>query len=194
MQEIAPNIYQLHIPLPEKRLSILNAYLVKTEEGCMLIDTGWNTDAAYQSLISQLAELNLTPNDLKYIVVTHFHPDHLGLTERLSNVSNASIIQHEIELNLLTQRKSDAEKALSGMERWLNRNGFPSSAYNELRDMTLSVYKLGTNNAPVIAVKGGEKIHLADYTFEILWMPGHSPGMICLYEANLGYLFCSDHI
>jgi len=194
MQEIAPNIYQLQIPLPEKRLSILNAYLIKTDEGAMLIDTGWNTDAAYQALITQLAEIDLTPDDLKYIVVTHFHPDHFGLTERLSLVSKASIIQHEIELNLLTSRKSDAEKALSSMEKWLNRNGFPAAAYSELREMTLSVYKLGTNNAPVIAVKGGEKIHLGSFELEILWMPGHSPGMICLYEANLGYLFCSDHV
>lgn len=194
MQEVAPNIYQLQIPLPEKRLSTLNAYLIKTDEGAMLIDTGWNTDLAYKALLSQLAELNLTPADLKFIVITHFHPDHFGLSERLSLVTNASFIQHEVEINLLTIRKSDTDKALTSMEKWLNRNGFPVTGSGELRDMTLSVYKLGTNNSPVVAVKGGERIHLGPYDFEILWTPGHSPGMICLYEEKFGYLFCSDHV
>ena len=113
MQEVAPNVYQLNIPLPEKRLSILNAYVVKTDEGSMLIDTGWNTDVAFNALIFQLTEIDLTPADLKYIIITHFHPDHFGLSERLSKVSNATFIQHEIEIKLLTLRRNDAEKALS---------------------------------------------------------------------------------
>jgi len=194
MQEVAPNIYQLNIPLPEKRLSILNAYVVKTDEGSMLIDTGWNTDAAFNALISQLAEIDLTPADLKYIVITHFHPDHFGLSERLSKVSKATFIQHEIEIKLLTLRRNDAEKALASMAKWLNRNGFPLSGYEELKDISLSVYKLNHGNANILSVHGGEKIHLGEFDFDIVWAPGHSPGMICLHEPRLGYLFCSDHV
>jgi len=194
MQEVAPNVYQLNIPLPEKRLSILNAYVVKTDEGSMLIDTGWNTDVAFNALISQLAEIDLTPADLKYIIITHFHPDHFGLSERLSKVSNATFIQHEIEIKLLTLRRNDAEKALSSMAKWLNRNGFPLSGYEEIKDISLSVYKLNHGNANILSVNGGEKIHLGQFNFDIVWAPGHSPGMICLHEPSLEYLFCSDHV
>jgi glyoxylase-like metal-dependent hydrolase (beta-lactamase superfamily II) len=194
MLQVAPNIYQLHIPLPEKRLSILNAYVIKTGEGAMLIDTGWNTNEAYDSLIAQLGQIGLSPADLKYIVVTHFHPDHFGLTERLSQVSNAILIQHKIEVDLLTQRRVDAEKALSSMAKWLNRNGFPETGFEEIKDITLSVYKLNGNAAKLLSVSGGEKIHLGPFDFEIVWAPGHSPGMICLFEPNLEILFCSDHV
>lgn len=192
--QVAPNVYQLKIPLPDRRLNTLNAYVIKTEDGAMLIDTGWNTDEAYQALISQLAELDLTPKDLKYVVITHFHPDHYGLISRLSQDTHALFVQHEIEYRLLQTRRSDAENTLHTMEIWLEKNGMPHTENSELTMMTTDIYNLGTENANFFIVQGGESLQFGDFNFEIVWAPGHSPGMICFYEAQKKLLFCSDHV
>lgn len=81
--QVYPDIFQLKIPLPDKQLYTLNAYVIKSEDGAMLIDTGWNTDQAYEALQSQLAAIKLSVSDLKFVVITHFHPDHIGLIDRL---------------------------------------------------------------------------------------------------------------
>ncbi len=192
--QVAPNVFQLKIPLPDRRLNTLNAYLIKSEDGALLIDTGWNTDEAYQALVSQLAELDLTPQDLKYVVITHFHPDHYGLIERLSQKTHALFVQHDIEYKLLKTRRNEAEISLHKMETWLEKNGMPHAENSELTMMTTDIYNLGTENANFLIVQGGESLQFGGFNFEIVWAPGHSPGMICLYEAQKKLLFCSDHV
>ena len=139
--QIVPDVYQLKIPLPDRNLTTLNAYVIKTDEGSILVDTGWNTKQAYEALISQLAEIDLTPADLKYVVITHFHPDHSGLVNQISKESDAVFIQHTFEHELLNKRRQDSVNVVESMENWLIRNGLPVEINNELRDMSQSIYK-----------------------------------------------------
>ena len=50
-----------------------NSTLIRTSEVKVLIDIGIN----YQTLASELEKLNLTPNDLDAILITHTHSDHI---------------------------------------------------------------------------------------------------------------------
>jgi glyoxylase-like metal-dependent hydrolase (beta-lactamase superfamily II) len=192
--QVYPDIYQLKIPLPDRQLSTLNAYVIKSEAGAILIDTGWNTDQAYQALISQLRGINLTVSDLKIIVLTHFHPDHIGLIDRLSEDSPAIFIQHAAEHDLIKQRRQETNKNLNEMETWLVQNGMPPRLNSEMNDLTAAIFSLGNNGAKYRLVKGGETLSFGRFNFEIVWTPGHSPGMICLYEPEHGLLFSADHV
>jgi len=192
--QVYPDIFQLKIPLPDKQLNTLNAYVIKSEDGAMLIDTGWNTDQAYEALQSQLAEIDLTISDLKFVVITHFHPDHIGLIDRLSKDSQAVFIQHTAEHNLIQQRRHESKMNLSEMENWLVLNGMPPQLNSELNDLTVSIFKLGNNGSKYQLVSGKEKVAFGRFNFEIVWTPGHSPGMICLYEKEHALLFSADHV
>jgi len=66
--EILPGIYQLKVPIPENSLAWLNAYVIRSGRESILIDTGWNDDKSYQSLVQQLEEIGVSFNDLKYPV------------------------------------------------------------------------------------------------------------------------------
>ena len=84
--EVVPGIHQLRLPVPMVGdLLAVNAYLVQNENGCLLIDTGWNTNQTFGALERQLSEIGLSPENIKLIVITHFHPDHYGLAGRLVN-------------------------------------------------------------------------------------------------------------
>jgi glyoxylase-like metal-dependent hydrolase (beta-lactamase superfamily II) len=56
----------------------VNVFLIKGERLTM-VDAGTNTDESWNSFIKQLNELHLTPNDIDQIILTHHHPDHVGL-------------------------------------------------------------------------------------------------------------------
>src|SRR5512133_3438704 len=102
--EVLPNVHQLRIPIPDNPLGFINAYLVKADEGSLLIDTGWNSDEAFEALQGQLAEAGVTFKDLKYIAITHVHPDHYGLVGRVEKHTQAKLILHEAERSLLYSR------------------------------------------------------------------------------------------
>ena len=192
--QVYPDIFQLKIPLPDKQLYTLNAYVIKSEDGAMLIDTGWNTDQAYEALQSQLAAIKLSVSDLKFVVITHFHPDHIGLIDRLSKDSPAVFIQHTVEYKLIRQRRHESKNNLNEMESWLEQNGMPPKLNTEMNDLTASIFKLGNNGAKYQLVNGGEKVAFGRFNFEIVWTPGHSPGMICLYDSEHALLFSADHV
>jgi len=192
--EIMPNIYLLKVPIPDNPLGFLNAYLIKTNEGSMLIDTGWNTDQAFVSLTNQLEAIGVVWSDIRYIVITHAHPDHFGLVGRLVQHTKAKIVMHELENALIHERYQDFDNLLEEMGYWLRINGVPENTRPLLQRSSLPRLGFVAVAKPNIIVQGGEHIKLADFDFEILWTPGHAQGHICLYEPNRQILFSGDHV
>ncbi|MBC8429687.1 MAG: MBL fold metallo-hydrolase, partial [Dehalococcoidia bacterium] len=91
MIEVTPGIYQLPLPMINPSSGHVNAYLVQGDNEYLLIDTGWNTEEAFDSLKKQLAENDIKFKDIRQIVVTHVHPDHYGLAGRLKQLSGATL-------------------------------------------------------------------------------------------------------
>jgi len=192
--EILPNVYLLKIPIPDNLLGFINVYLIKTAEGSMLIDTGWNTEEAFAALTNQLENIGIALNDIRYIVITHAHPDHFGLLGRLVHHTRAKIIMHELENALILRRYIDFDDILEGMERWLRINGVPEITRPLLQRSSLSKLGYVAIAKPDIIVHGGEHLQLGDFDFEIIWTPGHSPGHLCLFEPKRRILLSGDHV
>src|SRR6266487_4632804 len=75
--EIAPGVQWFRLPLPY-RLDHVNIYLIEGDDGWMVLDTGLGTDAcrtAWEMVLSG----PMTGRRLTSMIVTHFHPDHVGL-------------------------------------------------------------------------------------------------------------------
>ncbi|MCB1343658.1 MAG: MBL fold metallo-hydrolase, partial [Pseudooceanicola sp.] len=77
VREVRDGILWTRIPLPY-RLDHVNVYLVRDTNGWALIDTGIQTDEA-KATWDALFEGPLKGITLSKIIVTHFHPDHIGL-------------------------------------------------------------------------------------------------------------------
>src|SRR5690242_11596456 len=99
--EVLPGVHRLKVPIPGNPLGYINTYLIRSDEGSLLIDTGWNTDEAFAALAIQFAEAGVSFADLRYIIITHVHPDHYGLVGRLTQHTNAELVLHEREQVLL---------------------------------------------------------------------------------------------
>lgn len=80
MKVLDKTISQLTIPTPFP-VGDTHVYLVKGDS-LSLVDAGVKTKEAWEALKLQLRELGYFPNDIEQIILTHHHPDHIGLIEQ----------------------------------------------------------------------------------------------------------------
>jgi len=194
MKEVVPSIHQLQLPLPVSSLEYVNIYLIQGDNGYLLIDTGWNTEEAFDSLKRQLAEVGISFKDISQIVVTHIHPDHYGLAGRLKQLSQAKIYIHHLEENLIEPRYIKMGGLLAQLEHWLRTNGVITDEVPQLQTASLGMEKFVASALPDIKLYGDETISAGHFNFKVIWTPGHSPGHICLYEPAQKILISGDHI
>lgn len=196
MTEIVPNIYQLQLPMPNNPLVVVNSYLVRGDDGCLLVDTGWDSDETFNSVKKELAEIGTNLEDISKIVITHTHPDHYGLAGRLRELCQAEIVMHSLERDLVQQ--NDIEAFIRQRVEQALINGVTVDMVAEvLSEMQATRPEFMQSVAPVlpdIILHGGETIPVGSFTFTVLWAPGHSVGQICLYEPNQEILISADHI
>jgi endoribonuclease LACTB2 len=73
-----------------------NYYLLEIKDGMLLVDCGW--PGTLPKFLSVLRRKDVSPDEIKYLLVTHFHPDHSGLTQEVKNLG-ASLILMESQLD-----------------------------------------------------------------------------------------------
>ncbi|UCH31529.1 MAG: MBL fold metallo-hydrolase [Candidatus Bathyarchaeota archaeon] len=197
VNQIFPNIFEIKIPLPHSPLGHLNSYLIRSKGRNLLIDTGLNFSQSYKSLVKGLSEAEVKPEQLHEILLTHFHVDHVGLIPRIKAASKeARLLIHSTEFTLSKIIVED-EYYLRGIADFLGSNGAPSSIATKLHRFhpaffTPQAYVELAGSATPVA--DGQEISIGDYSFQVLWTPGHSPGHICLYEPTMKILFSGDHL
>jgi glyoxylase-like metal-dependent hydrolase (beta-lactamase superfamily II) len=106
----------------------------------------------------------MDPRELDYVILTHSHYDHAAAAGHFKGI--ASIVIHEKEYSLMKAQ------------------GFASFMFG----VKFKEFE------PDISLKGGEKINLGSIELEVIHTPGHSPGSICLYEAERKWLFSGDTV
>ncbi len=88
-----------------------NCYLVPSNDGWLLVDTG--LPDTFSKLLQLLSQNDLSVYEINYLFITHFHPDHAGLTQNLRDLGT-NLIVHENqvpymkELNLFYKKNPKA--------------------------------------------------------------------------------------
>ena len=72
--------------ITELKYSNTNTYLIKGKKGSLLFDTGWA--GTFPMLCRALGEKKLRLQDIDCLLISHFHPDHMGIAQ---NVANAGV-------------------------------------------------------------------------------------------------------
>ncbi len=88
LTEVAPGIFWLRMPLPFQ-LDHINLWLLRDGAGWVIVDTGFPADEVRATWQQILATLD---GPVTRIVVTHFHPDHLGLADWLMQETGAPLV------------------------------------------------------------------------------------------------------
>lgn len=129
-----------------------SAYLIAGAEPT-LIDCG-STDG-YQPLKDDLRRFGYEPGDIKRVIGTHGHWDHLSAMALLKEESDAQLIMHEADREQVETGDPDLTAS------FLYDRSFPPVKVDDL-------------------VRDGEVLQINDFRFEVYHTPGHSPGSISL--------------
>jgi hydroxyacylglutathione hydrolase len=171
IQEITP----IRLPLPLK-LSHVYCYLVKTDRGFFLFDTGM-TNARHQ-LESSLEHLCCHPGDLKLILLTHGDFDHTGNAKYLREKFHTQIAMHDGDRGMLE----------NGDMFW-NRK-IKSSILKKLLPVFIRFGEKEECTPDLLLPEGASLIEFG-LDAQVLNTPGHSAGSICILTTT-GDLFCGD--
>src|ERR1700722_20455718 len=79
----------------------VNTFLLDSPDGCALIDTGVSGSAA--AILRALHALGKQPTDVRHILLTHAHPDHIGSLAALKKVTAAEAYIHPLDADIATK-------------------------------------------------------------------------------------------
>ena len=153
-------------------MKIANFFLLVSDRELTLIDTG-NKDKI-ENIRSKFDHTGHSLDQLKRIIPTHCHPDHIGSMAALKKVTGAQVLAHEAEVPFITH-EGRLPKARG--PAWL------------LHSLTEPVFRAERCHVDRI-LKHGDSIEGTGLT--VIHTPGHSPGSICLYHSGTRALFTGD--
>jgi len=131
-------------------------------DGELIVDTG--TGLFFPEMREEI-ELIYDISKITNIVDTHCHFDHTGGNKKFRDWLKAEVAIHENEKRFL-------ERGICTM----------AEAFGE-KARTVTVDR---------ALKDGDKVKTKNFSFEVIWTPGHTPGSICLYEKKKKILISGD--
>jgi glyoxylase-like metal-dependent hydrolase (beta-lactamase superfamily II) len=83
-------------------------YVIVTGSTRLMVDAGWA--GTLPELKSQLKRFGLDLSSIDYLMITHLHPDHAGLTQEIKQAGGARLILMEKQVPFLSELKSFYEK------------------------------------------------------------------------------------
>lgn len=147
-----------------------HCYLLNGSKRSLLIDAGLGICDISEE-VKKLTDLPVTA------VATHIHWDHIGGLQYYPD-----FYAHEAELSWLSGGFPLTVDAIRNM--LVDRCDLPDG-YN------VNNYEL-FQGMPARVLHDGERIDIGGRVLEILHTPGHSPGHMCFWEKERGYLFTGD--
>jgi glyoxylase-like metal-dependent hydrolase (beta-lactamase superfamily II) len=195
MQEVAENIYEFQVPIPFK-LRDVNLYLVKADDGCLLIDTGTNTPETAATLHASLAQLGVGLADLRYVIITHFHSDHAGLAGTIQQHSTAQVLMHTDSQRFLGlwNDKEGHGPVYTAPNAFFLQHGLPPESLQVFRTMRQRFRTLTLPFQVTRTVEDGEAVQVGGQAWYMVFTPGHAVGHLCVHCPQLGVAFTGDHI
>ncbi|MCK0092683.1 MBL fold metallo-hydrolase [Rhodococcus sp. F64268] len=190
--DIGDGIHAIPVPVADLPVGDTQVYAMESPRGVVLVDAGWNNDTSWNALQQGLATAGLSVTDVEGVVVTHFHPDHVGLTARLREASGCWVGMHESDFEQLGHMMSDADWSERAVEQWRIAGAPPEQIEEYLADSGKGEGK--PEAAPDRRLTDGEIIPLTGRTLRTVFTPGHTPGHACFYIEEHEILFSGDHV
>ncbi|WP_234082713.1 MBL fold metallo-hydrolase [Azonexus sp. R2A61] len=190
LREVAPGIFWLRMPLPFQ-LNHINLWLLRDGNGWCIVDTGFPDDGVRETWRSILQSLD---GPVTRLVVTHFHPDHLGLADWLLAETGAALWMTCGEF--LTAHAVWNEVGGHGaryMVEQFRQHGLGEELLAKFATRG-SGYRRSVPGLPTYyhRLKQGDLLAVDGKVWRILIGHGHSPEHMALYCAEQGVLISGD--
>ncbi len=192
--EIAPGVQWIRMPLPFA-LDHVNLWALEDGDGWCLIDTGFPTDEI-RALWETVLAGPLGGRPVRRILVTHMHPDHIGLAGWLTERCDAELIATQAEwLAARMLWLDDTAGLLDAYRRFYDRAGLASKMAAALTQRR-GAYRDAVSPIPPVfrPIRNGDRLRIGGRAWQVMTGAGHSPDHVCLFAPDLDLLIAGDQV
>ncbi len=173
---------------PWGRFGLYSFYIDAPEPA--IVDTGIFSSPA-EGMLPELEKLGRRIEDVRWILLTHGHIDHLGGAHALWELTGrrAQVVIHEADAPLLRSRRAHVDQYVGVRQQYLNN----PDAVEEQTRMAAAV--ISGEMEPTMLVKGGETLSLGgDVTVSVHHIPGHTAGSVAYVVDGQQSVFVGDAV
>jgi glyoxylase-like metal-dependent hydrolase (beta-lactamase superfamily II) len=190
---IAPGVWWLRMPLPFA-LDHINLWLLEDGAGWTIVDTGYAMEHT-RELWEQIFAQSLGGSPVTRVIVTHYHPDHIGLAGWLTECWHAPLWITEKEwlfARMMSRRDADFRPSRRSFAHRAGLDAVASELFNE-REQS---YRRGVPSVPASfqRLADGMAVEIGGREWRVIIGEGHAPELACLYCAQTGVLISGDQV
>lgn len=190
--EVSPGLWRIRLPF-HLELNHVNVHLVRLRDGWMLVDCGVATPDSDAALAAGLEQAGIAWRDIRTVLITHCHPDHVGNLVAVLDRSRARLLMHRLEADLLA-RISQANDRGTRFDTLLPDWGTPPDLVAAIQRDMAGGWRQFQWRQPDLLLEGGETIDTALGPLVAILTPGHACGHVCPYSPDRRILISGDHL
>ncbi len=168
----------------------VNCFLLKGD-ALTLVDTGPRTPEAQQELEKQLHSYGVAFEDIDQVVLTHHHPDHIGLVGRM--MKNGVIVlghwKNDRWLQMSDSFLKENEAFMTGIYR---EAGVPEQYFDHVSDTRGYLAYTDRAKCDRHLSEGDDVPGCSGWT--VMETPGHAQSHISLWHKETGMMIAGDHL
>ncbi|WP_172196607.1 MBL fold metallo-hydrolase [Saccharibacillus qingshengii] len=178
----------------------VNSYLLQGEDGWTIVDPGPRSAENEAAWDAALGELNIRPQEIASIVLTHHHPDHYGLAGWLQQRSGAQVWMSKAASEAAWRNwgRIPDEAGASGFVgdslALYRLHGMPDDRMAQLPEH-LAGFRAQVEPQPEITViEARLPIRFGGRLWQPIETGGHADGHLSFYEEKTGLILCGDAV
>ena len=180
-------ITKVTIPLPF-RLNHVNCFLAEGQDGWLVMDTALN-----RPVTKEIWQSHLSDKEVKQLLITHYHPDHSGYAGELQRQTGADVLMTEISER--ARKRNWLDDTVETMKAYYQAVGIPHEIADGISENTIESRDFVMPEPSVDRyLNEGDLIKIGNYEYQVIFTPGHAPGLITLYNKDKNVLLSTDHI
>jgi glyoxylase-like metal-dependent hydrolase (beta-lactamase superfamily II) len=198
-QELAElGIWRVPVPVPFVQAGgPVNVYLIEEEDGGLcLFDTGLGSPEARAALEEGFRRLGRRFEEVRRIIVSHGHLDHFGNAQTIVERAGGTVpvYAHAADIEKMAASGKRFRDRMQEYGAYLVKLGVPPEGLAALADEGIRSHDLSRRIHEVRAIDEGARLHFLRFEAEVLHMPGHTRGLLCLWDAAHRVFFADDHL
>lgn len=192
--EVVDRVFWLRVPLPIA-LDHINLWILRDNDGWTLVDSGFDAQICKDAW-EQVFEEFLDPSMVKRLVITHFHPDHIGLASWLALRCECPVIISKGEFDhyhsIITRNASEFRQQVDKFLRELGYQADLIETFSAFFEPEKKPDHARVQKSMCEFIADDEILQIDGREWRIVSGNGHSPEHSCLYCEELEVLISGD--